>query len=49
MTITIEIWVEERLVADAFICRDCEAGSIEPDNPAPIGRVRPYWLVPDRA
>jgi hypothetical protein len=39
------VWHETQWMADSFICRECWAGWIEPDDPAPITWVRPYWLV----
>jgi hypothetical protein len=39
------VWHETEWMADTFICRDCQAGWIEPDDPAPITWVRPYWIV----
>ena len=39
------VWHDEEWMADTYICRACDAGWIEPDDPAPITWVRPYWLV----
>lgn len=39
------VWHETERMADSFICRDCEAGWIEPDNPVEITWVRPYWRM----
>jgi hypothetical protein len=39
------VWHETEWMADTFICRDCTAGWIEPDQPETITWVRPYWLV----
>ena len=39
------VWHETQAMADSFICRDCWAGRIEPDEPEPITWVRPYWRV----
>ncbi len=36
---------EHALMADSFLCRACDAGWIQPDEPAPITWVRPYWRV----
>jgi hypothetical protein len=36
-------------MADTFICRDCQAGWIEPDQPEQITWVRPYWITEDSA
>jgi len=38
------VWHETEWMADTFICRDCNAGWIEPDDPEPITWVRPYWI-----
>jgi len=38
------VWDDVAWMADSFICRQCHAGWIEPDDPAPITWVRPYWL-----
>jgi hypothetical protein len=37
------VWHETEWMADSFICRACWAGWIEPDDPAVITWVRPYW------
>ena len=39
------VWHEEAWMADSYICRDCDAGWIEPDEPEAITWVRPYWVV----
>ena len=39
------VWHETQWMADSFICRDCHAGWIEPDEPEVITWVRPYWRV----
>jgi hypothetical protein len=39
------VWHETAWLADSFICQDCNAGWIEPDEPKPITWVRPYWRV----
>jgi hypothetical protein len=39
------VWDETEWMADSYICRDCQAGWIEPDEPEPITWVRPYWRV----
>lgn len=39
------VWHETELMADSFLCRTCDAGWIEPNDPEPITWVRPYWLV----
>jgi hypothetical protein len=39
------VWHETEWMADSFICRECDAGWIEPDDPQPINWVRPYWRV----
>ncbi|HEY3834579.1 MAG TPA: hypothetical protein VGO03_19965 [Acidimicrobiia bacterium] len=36
------IWHETEWLADSFVCPDCNAGWIEPDDPEPINWVRPY-------
>jgi hypothetical protein len=41
------VWSEHELMADSFICTTCDAGWIEPDQPAAITWVRPYWTDPD--
>jgi hypothetical protein len=41
------VWHETAWMADTFICRDCHAGWIEPDDPEPITWVRPYWIEDD--
>lgn len=38
------VWHETEWMADTFLCRDCHAGWIEPDDPEPITWVRPYWV-----
>jgi hypothetical protein len=38
------IWNEIDVLADTFMCRDCNAGWFEPDKPEPITWVRPYWI-----
>lgn len=40
------VWHETEWMADTFICRACDAGWIEPDEPQAITWVRPYWRVP---
>jgi hypothetical protein len=40
------VWDETEWLADTFLCEECSAGWIEPDDAAPITWVRPYWLVP---
>jgi hypothetical protein len=37
------VWHETEWLADSFMCRDCHAGWIEPDEPETITWVRPYW------
>jgi len=37
------VWDETEWLADSYICRDCHAGGIEPDEPETITGVRPYW------
>jgi len=39
------VWDEEALMADSFLCRDCDAGWVEPVSAEPITWVRPYWRV----
>ena len=39
------VWHETAWMADTFICRKCDAGWIEPDDPEPITWVRPYWRL----
>lgn len=39
------VWHETQWMADSFICRDCDAGWIEPDESEVITWVRPYWRV----
>jgi hypothetical protein len=39
------VWHETQWMADSFVCRACDAGWIEPDEPQPITWVRPYWRV----
>jgi hypothetical protein len=39
------VWDDTEWMADSFICRDCQAGWIEPDDPAVITWVRPYWRI----
>lgn len=39
------VWHETQWMADSFICRDCNAGWVEPDDPQPVTWVRPYWLT----
>jgi hypothetical protein len=41
------VWHETAWMADTFICQDCHAGWIEPNDPAVITWVRPYWKVED--
>lgn len=38
------VWHETEWMADTFICRDCNAGWIEPDDPEPITWVRLYCI-----
>jgi hypothetical protein len=38
------VWDDVAWMADTFLCRDCHSGWIEPDAPAPITWVRPYWI-----
>jgi hypothetical protein len=40
------VWDEEAWMADSFVCRDCDAGWIEPDEASAITWVRPYWVIP---
>jgi hypothetical protein len=40
------VWHETEWLADSFVCSDCNAGWIEPDDPEPIRWVRPYRLDP---
>lgn len=39
------VWHDTEWMADSFICRDCQAGWIEPDEPDVITWVRPYWRI----
>ncbi len=39
------VWHETEWMADTFICRTCDAGWIQPDDPGQITWVRPYWVV----
>ena len=39
------VWHDSEWMADSFICRDCQAGWIEPDEPDVITWVRPYWRI----
>jgi len=39
------VWHETEWMADSFICRDCDAGWIQPDDAGPVTWVRPYWVV----
>ena len=39
------VWHETEWMADSFVCRECWAGWIEPDDPLPITWVRPYWRL----
>lgn len=39
------VWHQTQWMADSFICRTCDAGWIEPDDPAPITWVRPFWIT----
>jgi hypothetical protein len=32
-------------MADSYICRACDAGWVEPDDPKPITWARPHWRV----
>lgn len=38
------VWHERAWMAGSFICENCWAGWVEPDDPALITWVRPYWL-----
>ena len=38
------VWHETAWMADSYVCRACDAGWIEPDEPEPISWVRPYWI-----
>jgi hypothetical protein len=40
-----QVWHETEWMADSFVCRACDAGWIEPDDPEAITWVRPYWRV----
>ena len=37
------VWHETEWMADSFVCGECWAGWIEPDEPLPITWVWPYW------
>lgn len=39
------VWHPTEWMADTFICRTCNAGWIEPDEPEVITWVRPYWQI----
>lgn len=39
------VWDEVAWMADSFVCRTCDAGWVEPDDPQPITWVRPYWRL----
>jgi hypothetical protein len=39
------VWHDTEWMADSFVCRACDAGWIEPDQPETITWVRPYWPV----
>jgi len=39
------VWHDTQWMADTFICRTCDAGWIESDDPETISWVRPYWRV----
>ena len=39
------VWHETEWMADSFVCRTCNAGWIEPDDPETITWVRPYWRI----
>lgn len=41
------VWHETALMADSYICRDCDAGWTEGWKPETITWVRPYWRVGD--
>ena len=38
------VWHPTEWMADSYLCKACDAGWIEPDEPEPISWVRPYWL-----
>jgi hypothetical protein len=38
------VWDPAKWMADSFVCLDCDAGWIEPDDPLPITWVRPFWM-----
>ena len=38
------VWHASEQMADSYVCRACDAGWIEPDDPTPISWVRPYWV-----
>jgi hypothetical protein len=37
------VWHDTEWLADSFMCRECHAGWIEPDEPETITWVRPFW------
>lgn len=39
------VWHPDAWMADSYICRACDAGWIEPDDPEPITWVRPFWRL----
>jgi hypothetical protein len=39
------VWDEDEWMAESFVCEDCHAGWIEPDEPQEITWVRPYWRL----
>ena len=39
------VWDAAGWMADSFVCLDCDAGWIEPDEAAETTWVRPYWKI----
>lgn len=39
------VWHDTEWMADSYVCGDCDAGWIEPDEPEVITWVRPYWRI----
>ena len=39
------VWHETEWMADSFVCLDCDAGWIEPDDPGVLTWARPYWRI----
>jgi hypothetical protein len=39
------VWHETQWMADSWVCLDCNAGWIQPDDPGVVTWARPYWRI----